>query len=461
MPGNRFSRSKKRNSKPLVFALSITLIGSLCVGGVIFFENEKPTIAFENPVNIIGQESSIDIIVSDQKSGIQSIRVLMKQDNLEKEYFTVSNTRRGYGFNAGPSLEKENISLNIKDAGFKEGNAQLIVEAADFSLAGFFKGNTTRFVSEVAIDITPPKISILHSAQYISPGGSGLVAYQVSDDAIEHGIQLNDVFYRGYPVQNGSENMYNAFIALSYDTENIETAVVMATDEAGNITRNNFVPILKNRKIQQDRINVGDTFLKKKLPEIELRYPDLKGDPLEKYLYVNETIRRQNNAIIRQYSSTSLEEKLWKGRFLRMPGSLRAGFADHRTYYFQNTAIDKQVHLGVDIASIKKAEIRAANRGEVVFAEYLGIYGNLVLLDHGQGVFSLYSHLTQIDVEVGERVDKDKRLGLSGTTGMSGGDHLHFSMLVNGVFVTPVEWWDSRWLQVTFEQPLSNFKIKS
>jgi murein DD-endopeptidase MepM/ murein hydrolase activator NlpD len=137
-----------------------------------------------------------------------------------------------------------------------------------------------------------------------------------------------------------------------------------------------------------------------------------------------------------------------------MAGSRMAGFAEHRTYYYNNAEIDQQVHLGIDLASTKRADIKAANRGNVVFAEYLGIYGNTIILDHGQGIFSLYSHLSQIGVAVGELVDKGAIIALSGASGMAGGDHLHFSVLINGIFVTPLEWWDKQWLQLNIEDIL-------
>ena len=132
-----------------------------------------------------------------------------------------------------------------------------------------------------------------------------------------------------------------------------------------------------------------------------------------------------------------------------------AGFAEHRTYYYNGNEIDQQVHLGIDLASTKRAEVHAANRGTVVFAEYLGIYGNTIILDHGQGIFSLYSHLSEIGVAVGELKDKRAVIGLSGATGMAGGDHLHFSMLVNGIFVTPLEWWDKQWLRLNIDDILT------
>jgi murein DD-endopeptidase MepM/ murein hydrolase activator NlpD len=143
-----------------------------------------------------------------------------------------------------------------------------------------------------------------------------------------------------------------------------------------------------------------------------------------------------------------------------MAGSTRAGFADHRTYYYHTKPIDKQVHLGIDIASTRQADVKAAEKGIVIYTDYLGIYGNMVMLDHGQGVFSLYSHMSQINVSVGDTVEQDVVIGSTGTTGMAGGDHLHFSMLINGVFVTPKEWWDQHWIDVTIEEPLTESRFQ-
>jgi murein DD-endopeptidase MepM/ murein hydrolase activator NlpD len=124
-----------------------------------------------------------------------------------------------------------------------------------------------------------------------------------------------------------------------------------------------------------------------------------------------------------------------------------AAFADFRTYVYQGREVDKQVHLGFDLASFANTPILSANRGKVVYAADLGIYGNCVIIDHGMGVQSLYGHLSSIAVKVGDMVEKSQPLGKSGMTGLAGGDHLHFTMLVNGQMVNPVEWWDEHWIQ--------------
>jgi murein DD-endopeptidase MepM/ murein hydrolase activator NlpD len=109
--------------------------------------------------------------------------------------------------------------------------------------------------------------------------------------------------------------------------------------------------------------------------------------------------------------------------------------------------VDRQVHLGFDLAVTQQVPIKAAQRGVVVHAAYLGIYGNCVILDHGLGVQTLYGHLSMIGVKVGDKVDKGQVIGRSGMTGLAAGDHLHFTVLVNGTPVNPVEWWDSKWMQ--------------
>jgi murein DD-endopeptidase MepM/ murein hydrolase activator NlpD len=127
---------------------------------------------------------------------------------------------------------------------------------------------------------------------------------------------------------------------------------------------------------------------------------------------------------------------------------VESSFADHRTYYYRGEPVDEQIHFGFDLASLARSPVEASNGGNVVYAEYLGIYGNCVILDHGLGLFSLYGHLSSIDVEKGQAVARGQSLGRTGQTGLAGGDHLHYSMIVQGVQVTPLEWWDPNWVRL-------------
>jgi murein DD-endopeptidase MepM/ murein hydrolase activator NlpD len=109
--------------------------------------------------------------------------------------------------------------------------------------------------------------------------------------------------------------------------------------------------------------------------------------------------------------------------------------------------VDRQDHVGFDLSVVERYPIEAANDGRVLLAEYFGIYGNTVLIDHGAGLVSLYGHMSSIDVEVGESVTKSQILGRSGATGLAGGDHLHFGLFLQGVPVNPIEWWDPAWIR--------------
>ena len=173
------------------------------------------------------------------------------------------------------------------------------------------------------------------------------------------------------------------------------------------------------------------------------------GDNLAKFLVINGELRQKNNAKIASFAAQTKPELLWRGAVFHPFGNtaVESAFADHRTYIYQGKQVDQQVHLGFDLASYAGTPIVAANRGIVVFAEELGIYGNCVIIDHGLGVQSLYGHLSSIEVKAGQTVEKEQQIGRSGMTGMAGGDHLHFTMLVNGKMVNPVEWWDSHWIE--------------
>jgi len=114
---------------------------------------------------------------------------------------------------------------------------------------------------------------------------------------------------------------------------------------------------------------------------------------------------------------------------------------------YEGKVVGESVHEGVDLAANARSPIEASNKGIVVFTGALGIYGNTVIIDHGLGLFSLYAHLSSIDTTVGKTVAKGEKIGLSGMSGLAGGDHLHFSIMVGGKFVDPKEWWDPHWIK--------------
>lgn len=455
----KLSSRKKPSSKTLYLILFVLLAGGAGSAFFLFFEGEMPEITIESPQTYLGSNGVIALSVHDRKSGLRNISLSISQGDKLSELYSETFPRKGSIGVVGLPEKKVQVAFVPGKAGFKDGPALLTVHASDHSFRSLFKGNITTITQEVMIDTTPPKITILHSERYINPGGSGVVIYRVDDPEAKNGLEINDDYHPGFIVGDGRDDTYIAFFALRYDAADIDKSLIIASDPSGNETRLPFSVIFKNKKYRQDRINVGNGFLEKKIPEFEQHYPQMQGPLVQKYLYTNNEVRQQNNKEISDLCNSPHPDRLWQERFLRMSGSTRAGYADFRTYFHNSKAIDKQVHLGIDIASTRHADVKAAEKGIVVYADYLGIYGNMVMLDHGQGVFSLYSHLSQINVSAKDPIDRGVVLGLTGTSGMAGGDHLHFSMLINGVFVTPKEWWDQHWIDVTIEEPLTESRF--
>ncbi|CAK8719591.1 hypothetical protein KKHLCK_08770 [Candidatus Electrothrix laxa] len=441
------STNKKWLGRNFLIVLVLLLVFAGAAVGFILFETEKPQVSLNKDLLFLGSPLKVQLQASDRKSGIQQVSITLQQNQKEFSLFKKSFPRQAWLSKAGAGKIQETLTLDVQQAGAKEGKAKITVSVHDFSLNEGLQGNVTTHIFPVTIDTKAPRVHIEHAQQYITPGGSGIVVYSISEPSRRHGVMLDDILFQGYPLPGGKKR-FIAYIALPWNSKKPEQIRIFAVDQAGNEGSSTFSIRFKSAKEKKDRINVSDGFLNKKIPEFQNSYPELTGTNLEKYLFVNNTVRIRNAERIAALSSNTTSEQLWQDRFLRMPGAGKAGFADQRTYYYQGEPVDYQTHLGMDIASTARVAVEAANRGKVIFADYLGIYGNMVMLDHGQGLTSLYSHLSRIAVGSGQLVEKGEVIGNSGTTGMAGGDHLHFSMLVHGIFVTPIEWWDQHWIDV-------------
>jgi murein DD-endopeptidase MepM/ murein hydrolase activator NlpD len=449
--GNRIRKNSKSNNyrKIIVTIIGLVLVGA-GVAGYILFESESPELTVTKQITFIGERVEFPINAVDHKSGLSSVTLEIEQNDTRKQLFNRTFQRKAWFSQAGPAEFKENGVIDIGKTQFKDGKATLIITARDFSLTGMLKGNETVMKIPVEIDTKAPRVSILHSQRNIRQGGTGIVIYTVSESSPVHGVEIDDFFFPGFPIDE-EDNRFIAYIALPWDSERPQVSKVIARDQAGNSGKKTFRMNFREVRNQPDSIFVTDSFLKQKLPEFEAIYPELSGTPLEKYLFINREIRQRNADRVMEVCQNPTPKRLWEGRFIRMAGANKAGFADQRTYYYNGEVIDHQVHLGVDLASTKNAPVGAANTGKVIFAEYLGIYGYTVIIDHGQGVFSLYSHLSRIDTEIDSMVNKNDLIGHTGISGMTGGDHLHFSMLIHGVFVTHLEWWDQHWLNANIK----------
>lgn len=431
--------------KWLRFDYRIIIAIVVLVAIVLFFfgnyiEIGKPVIKMDQDVKAIGRQKTIGFDFSDSNSGLSRISVEIIQDNKGQILTDKIISPEG--------KSQETVSLTINSGALRlhDGPATLKITASDNSLLK----NQSVVTKEIKIDTIPPIINLVKNINYINQGGTGFVAYQPSKTLSSTGVYINNYLSPAHATLIDNKPSYFTYFALPMDADKNTTRImIFARDEAGNETTMAVPCVIKEKKFRSDKMNISDNFLQQKMPEFQAMVPDLQGKtPLEVFTYVNSQMRRDNFLTIQKICEKSSDKELWEGTFLRMKDAApMALFGDKRSYVYNGKIVGESIHEGVDLASNARSPIEAANKGLVVFTGALGIYGNTVIIDHGLGMFSLYGHLSSIDTTVGKNVAKGEKIGLSGMSGLAGGDHLHFSLIVGGKFVDPKEWWDPHWIQ--------------
>jgi hypothetical protein len=392
----------------------------------------------EDPV-MIGKQKILTIAFSDEGRGLRHTDIVITQD-------ARANVLASNDYPEAGVLRKD-VSVAIDAAALKlqDGPATLTLTAVDHSL---WK-NRTVVTRPARIDLLPPQVFQLNPTNHINQGGACVLAYHLSEAVSLTGVQAGDHFYPGYPVTLSGKPGYAAYFALPLDATSGSPQIrIMARDRAGNETLSGIPTLIKKRNFRTDTMNLTDAFLEKKMPEFQADIPALRGKTsLETFVYVNTQLRNDNLQTIQSICRKSEPRQLWQDEFLRMKNAApMALFGDHRTYLYNGKPVGESLHAGVDLASLAHSPIEAANNGIIRFAGPLGIYGNAVIVDHGLGVTTLYAHMSAIQVRLDQTVKRGEVIGSSGTTGLAGGDHLHFGVAIHGRFVDPREWWDPHWI---------------
>jgi murein DD-endopeptidase MepM/ murein hydrolase activator NlpD len=441
------ARSREKKTKRTWLVVAIPLILIIIVGLWHLapkLEGTPPVVDLVNFNSYCGVSTCFSIVVSDQHSGVRQLWAGLIADG--RETVLVDETFPAAGDSSKRGRRQFEVCIEPDAIGISDGTGTLRLVATDYSWRRWFKGNRNYREEVVTIDTRKPEIDVLSRHHYINQGGSGLVVYRVYEGGLQSGVQVGDNFFPGYPGGFADPDIFLAFFALAYNQGEKTPILVSARDKAGNIGKSGFYYLNKPKSFESEALQISDTFLARKLPEFDL--PGNSPRLVDKFIEVNSTQRNQNNETIRSLCENPDTVRHWHGRFIRFPNSSRkASFADQRRYVYQGREIGRAVHLGIDLASVEGAPVPAANAGRVVFAGRIGIYGRTVILDHGLGLFSLYAHLSHIAVDKNQMVAAGEIIGKSGMTGLAGGDHLHFGMLIHNTFVNPVEWWDAVWIE--------------
>lgn len=429
--------------------VTLVILAVIVLFGYLFLKDlQGPSLAFSvdgrELSQKIGPRKEIKAIVADT-SGVRSVKISVRRGDKTLELYEKI-------FEGKPKSAE--YSFTLEDAKLPEGAFTLIVTAHDASLAGFNKGNSATSEIQMTMDNKQPRIVVETFPPAVHRGGSALIVYTASEDLAKTGVYVNDIFFSAYKQK---ENTYACLFAFP---ESISSAdyfpQIFAEDQAGNITESRLIVNAVNKNYPHDNVKITDTFLTKKADELKKIVPYKETD-LERYLEANGVVRKQNDNLIHDLCIKNATPKAkWEGDFKILPRSaVKAQFGDRRTYFLNDKEIDKQVHLGYDFASVAQAEVPAGNAGTVVFADYNGIYGNMVMIEHGLGLTSIYSHLTEFNVKTGDTVKKGQIIGTTGTTGLAVGDHVHFGIYVGGVAVQPKEWIDPKWVRNNISVRLS------
>jgi murein DD-endopeptidase MepM/ murein hydrolase activator NlpD len=427
----------------VLFAVALLL----CGGAFLWIRAEGAAPEVRGPAEILvgvaGRE--VELSLHDRGSGLRQATVALV--HAQGEQVLLSEDWPG-SLLAGAARGEEPVALavRIESAGLPRvvKDARLRVSVRDWSWRGGLGGNVTLLDVPVQIDREPPRVSVATGLTYVRRGGSGVVVYSVDEQAVRDGVDVAGAFFPGHPL--GEQRI--AIYAVPTDAPERPEIRVVAEDGAANVARARWPVVLNERELPHADVRLPESFLEDKVVELA-RGEGIDTNDLEQAFHsVNSEVRARNEARIRELVAASADEKLWDGPFEQLENSqVTSRFAERRRYLVGEKPVSQATHFGYDLASTAAAPITASARGRVVFADQLGIYGNCVLIDHGLGVASLYGHLSRVDVAAGDGVERGQRLGLSGATGLAGGDHLHFAILVGGFYVDPLEWWDPKWMQ--------------
>ena len=411
-----------------------------------------PAIAINQPA-VIGQGGTLDVSVDAPNGELTSLNIQLEQKGRTFPILDLASAPAGAVVTQG---DRVRITRPLGKASLPElisGPATLRVNASRPVLRRL-REVSSESSRDIQVRLTPPRVAVVSTHHYVNQGGAEMLVYRASPQDVESGVRVGDFTYPGFPNKGAGladPELKVAFFALLHNQPPDTPMEVFAQDVAGNQTRSQFEHRVFPKKFRSSRIPVDDKFLGRVVPAILQSSPQIQassGELLPSFLKINNDLRRMNNETIAALAKKTAPSMLWDGAFQPLGGSqIESAFADYRTYLYGGKEVDQQVHLGFDLAKTANSPVTAANNGKVLFASELGIYGNTVIVDHGMGVQSLYAHLSSFAVNEGDDVKKGQRLGASGQTGLAGGDHLHFSMLVNGQFVNATEWWDPHWIE--------------
>jgi hypothetical protein len=424
------------------YIIIAVVVVALAVPATLVLLSSGTDIKVDPEVKAIGFQTPVHLHL-ENPHGVRSVSVTVQQDG--KSYpasVTVAPARRVF-FEKHVSPRDVTINAGKQSApDLHDGKARLVVSA----VANDFRGETDSKTFDIDVITAPPRIVADGVQHYINQGGSEMATFTPSGAWTEAGVKVGDYTFRSFPLPNHPGQYFSLF-AFSWQLPVNTPLSVYASNPSGAMAKTTFWYRVFPKKFRASSIEIEKMHPDRIVNQIDPQHK-IPGDVVQRFVYINSEMRKVNNKTLADLRFQTEPKFLWTGAFLPMVDStVESRFADDRTYTWQGKKVDRQTHLGFDLAKLEHSPIPAANDGKVIWAEDLGIYGNCIVIDHGFGLQSIYGHLSEFLVKKGDMVKKGQTIGRTGSTGLAGGDHLHFSMQVDGVQVNAVEWWDPHWVK--------------
>lgn len=439
----------------LVLVILITILLT-----VLSLDKEKPLLYIQTEINQkdifwnLQAPIKIDIFDDSKLKSFEAFVVDGKQEMvLESSVVSEDKDKKITTFQLEPFKFNEN---------FRPTKATLRVKVKDSSIWNFFSGNELIQDINLVIDRRSPNASVISNSYMLKQGGSGILIAEILDDNLkDYYVVFNDeVIFELFPFHK--QNYYISIITWPIDIKDFKGVKIFAEDLAGNVSSTKVPFYIQSFKEKVDKINISDEFVYSVSKNVlEISNLDIPSNPVDIFVKANKDLREKNvqtlkNVVVKNFS-TSHEIPFEVKTFIRMKNAKTfAMFGERRHYYYKDEKIDEAWHLGMDWASIKRADIITSNPGKVIFKDYLGIYGDSIIVDHGFGLASLYAHTSSQNVEVGDFVKAGDKIGNTGSSGAVFGDHLHFGILVQGIEANPNEWLDSNWMKLNLTNTIDS-----
>ena len=410
---------------------------------LLFTFSTAPVVTLPASLKTIGHATPVTVTLADPH-GIRRAAAYIEQNGERYKLAEVEHPARHFRWLRGAPEHTLKFTAGVKATPqLKDGAARLIVEAT----SNDFRGQTVEAARDVVVVTQPVKVSVDSDQHYLYLGMADLVTYNVSGSPTASGVRVGDESFRGWPMPGGKPGQFSLF-AFAWNMPLNTVPAVYAIGPGGDEAHGQMVinfPKREQPKYRVRDLQIDDKFMEKVVSELD---PNGSGDMVERFVRINSEMRKANNETLANLKTKTEPAFLWSQPFLQQPNTkVEANFADVRNYIHKGKKIDQQTHLGYDLSSTQHVGVEASNDGRVVWAAPLGIYGNCIVVDHGYSLQTIYGHLSEIDVHEGDTVKRGQVMGKSGMTGMAGGDHIHFSMQLEGVQIDPREWWDAHWIK--------------